>query len=98
MKKYRSQSRFGIYSVLFFLFVSLEFSLLYAINNNPFTEIHKISLEDGIHTDGTALVSWRRVGDFIGLDYDYQQNRLYWADSFSIYRSFLGNGKQNIFT
>lgn len=74
------------------------FSLLYAVNNNPFTEIRKISLEDNRYSEST-LVSWRRVADFAGLDYDYQQNHLYWADSFSIYRySLLGKGKQNILT
>ena len=68
-----------------------DYSLLYATNNNGFTEIHKIKLEDNSET---TLTSQRRLGDFAGLDYDYQQNRLYWADSFTIYRSFLtGSGK-----
>lgn len=85
---------FRIHKVLYF-FLS-GFSLLYAVNNNPFTEIRKISLEDD--TTETTLVSWRRAGDFAGFDYDYQNNCLYWADSFFIYRSLLGKGKQgNIF-
>ena len=72
------------------------FSLLYAINNNSFTEIRKISLKY-FNDKETTLVSWRRVGDFAGLDYDYRQDRLYWADSFSIYRSFLnGTGKLHL--
>jgi len=69
------------------------FSLLYAIRNNPFTEIRNISLTY-FNGKETTLVSWRQVGDFAGLDYNYQQDRLYWADSFSIYRSFLnGTGE-----
>ena len=72
------------------------FSLLYAINNNSYTEIRKISLKY-FNDKETTLASWRRVGDFAGLDYDYRQDRLYWADSFSIYRSFLnGTGKLHL--
>ncbi|XP_022793617.1 low-density lipoprotein receptor-related protein 5-like [Stylophora pistillata] len=64
--------------------------LLYAISKNSFTEIHKINLEDN---SNTTLISHTQFGEFAGLDYNYKQNRLYWADSVTIYRSSLtGSG------
>lgn len=65
--------------------------LLYIVGH----EIRKLTLRDGVET---TLVYWRGLGNSppISVDFHYKENRLYWTDGYSIYRSFLnGSGGLN---
>lgn len=56
-------------------------------------EIRKLTLHDGVET---TLLHWKGLGDSqaLSIDYHYKENRMYWADSHSIHRSFLNGSGQ----